>query len=317
MTPVTIKCPRLVLTPLLVWVAAMPASSVVTFTTIDHPLAGSGGTTPYAVDGDRIVGSFLDAAGVNHGFLYDGSTWRTLDDPAAAAPRGTAAYGVSGPTICGTYVSSAGQTLGFLYDGANWTTLDHPAVGPGRVDTFARGVSDGTVVGYYIQSLAAHGFSYRSGTFTDFDIPGSIGTFPHDVDGTRIIGTVDDALGTHGFFIDQGVPVVFDHPLGVLLGTFGNGVDGPNIVGNFVSLADGSSHGFIFGASGYTTLDVPGATDTTANGIDGGRIVGSYVDAAGATHGFIAVVPEPAGAAAVMAVLAATTRRRRTPGTLR
>ena len=309
----TIKSPLPALTTLLVCIAAPPAFGVVTFTTIDHPLAGSGGTIPYAVDGDRIVGSYLDAAGVNHGFVYDGSTWTTLDAPAAAAPRGTNAYGVSGPTICGTYVSTTGQTLGFLYDGLNWTTLDHPPVGTGRVDTFARGVSGGTVVGYYIQSLAAHGFTYRDGTFTDFDIPGALGTFPHDVDGTRIIGTVDDALGTHGFFTDQGVPVVFDHPLGVLLGTFGNGVDGADVVGNFLSLVDGSSHGFIFGAAGYTTIDVPGATDTTANGIDAGRIVGSYVDAAGATHGFIAVVPEPSGAAALVALLGAATRRRRIP----
>jgi hypothetical protein len=310
--------PRLALTILLVSLAATHAFGAVIYTTIDHPQAGPGGTTPYSIDGGRIVGSYLDASGATHGFLYNGTTWTTLDDPLAAAPRGTVAYGVSGPTLCGTYVSSTGQTLGFLYDGTNWTTLEHPPVGPGRVDTFARGISGGTVVGYYIQSLAAHGFTYRDGIFTDFDIPGTFGTFPHDVDGTRIIGTVDDALGTHGFFIDQGVPVIFDHPLGVLLGTFGNGVDGPNIVGDFLSLTDGASHGFIFGTSGYTTLDVPGATDTTANGIDGDQIVGSYVDAAGMTHGFIAVVPEPAGAAAVTALLGATMRRRRrTPGTRR
>jgi hypothetical protein len=318
-TPVTSKSLRLVCATLMVLAAAVtPSLGAIMYTTIDHPLAGPGGTTPYSIDGDRIVGSYLDGSGATHGFLYDGTTWATLDDPLAAAPRGTTAYGVSGPTICGTYVTATGQTLGFLNDGANWTTLEHPPVGLGRVDTFARGISGGTVVGYYIQSLAAHGFSYRDGIFTDFDIPATSGTFPHDVDGTRIIGTVDDALGTHGFFIDQGVPVLFDHPLGVLLGTFGNGVSGPNIVGNFLSLTDGASHGFIFGTSGYTTLDVPGATDTTANGIDGDRIVGSYVDAAGATHGFIAVVPEPARAAALTALLGATTlRRRRTEDTRR
>ena len=42
----------------------------------------------------------------------------------------------------------------------------------------------------------------------------------------------------------------------------------------------------------YTTLDVPGATDTFLIGIDGGNIVGYYEDGSG-SHGFLAVIPEP------------------------
>ena len=281
---------------------ATPASAAFVFTTIDAPLAGAGGTTPNDVEGNRIVGSFLDAAGVRHGFLYDGSTWTTLDHPNAAVPRGTEAYGISGGTICGTFVDSTGQTFGFLYDGANWTTLQRAPLAGGPADTFARGISDGTVVGYSIESLAARGFAYRAGTFTDVMIPGSIGTFPQDVDGGRIVGTFDDALGTHGFLLDGVAIQTLDHPLG-LLGTFVNGVDGTRVVGNYLDLLDGSSHGFLVEGSNYTPIDVPGATDTAATGVYGNRVVGTYVDAAGLTHGFVTTIPEPAGIVTFLFVL--------------
>src|SRR5213075_2207170 len=86
--PVTTNVSRLALTTLLVSFLATSAFGAVIYTTIDHPQAGPGGTTPYSIDGGRIVGSYLDASGATHGFLYDGTTWTTLDDPLAAAPRG-------------------------------------------------------------------------------------------------------------------------------------------------------------------------------------------------------------------------------------
>ena len=300
-----------VLAMILVACGAPAARAALTYTTIDHPLAGAGGTVPYAVDGTRIVGTYFDSNRSSHGFLYDGTNWTTLDAPNASGAGGTAAYGVSDGTICGTYVTATGQTLGFLYDGVNWTTLDHPPAGLGQVDTFARGVSGSTVVGYYIQSLVARGFVYQNGTYTDLIVPGATGTFPRDVDGTRVVGAFEDLLGTHGFLTDGAIPIVLDHPLGLLLGTFANGVDGADVVGNYLSLDDGQSHGFLYDGTSYIPVDFPGATSTTANGIDGGRIVGSYVDAAGATHGFVAAVPEPAASAALLTLTAALTRRRR------
>ena len=292
--------------------AGQPLSAAFTYTTIDHPLAGPGGTVPQDVEGSLIVGTFLDAAAVSHGFIYDGRTWTTLDAPAAAAPRGTGAYGVSNGTVSGTFVDASGQTFGFLYDGTSWTALEHPSIGVGRVDTVARGISDGTVVGYAIESLAARGFVYRGGAFREVIVPGSIGTFPQDVDGDRIVGTFDDPL-TRGFLLDGNALQVIDHPLGLPLGTFLTGVDGANIVGNYLSATDGRSHGFLFDGTNYIPIDVPGATDTAATGIDGTRIVGTYLDAAGATHGFVATIPEPSWAAGALVALALAplVRRRR------
>ena len=293
-------------------VCAAGRAGAITYTSLDHPLAGRGGTVAYDIDGSRIVGAYFDAAGASHAFVYDNSIWSTLDHPNAAAPRGTAAYGVSNGLITGTYVEPSGQTFGYLYDGSNWTTLSYPAGATGRVDTFARGVSGGTVVGYYIDSLATRGFIYEGGTFRDLVVPGATGTFPEDVDAGRIVGTFDNAAGTHGFLLEGGMVRTIDHPLGTILGTYVTGIDGANIVGSYLSILDGSSHGFLYDSSRFTAIDYPGAADTTVNGIDGDRVVGSYVDTAGNVHGFIAVIPEPAALAwAGPGVLLACRRRRR------
>lgn len=296
------------LTALACLCGARPASAAIAYTTIDHPLAGVGGTTPYAIDGNRVVGSYLDPAGLIHGFLYDGTTWNTLDHPAAA--RGTTAYGISGNLISGTYVTASSQTLGFLYDGNDWLTLQHPPIISPNGNTFARGVSDGSVVGYHIEGPIATGFRYTGGSFTDLVAPGSVGTFATDVDGSRVVGYYDTVAATHGFLLDATNWVTVDHPLGGVLGTFLNGVSGQNVVGNYVTVVDGS-HGFLFDGTGFTAIDYPGGRETSANGIDGLRVVGSYVNATG-THGFIATIPEPAcllGLTCILAALARPPRR--------
>ena len=43
---------------------------------------------------------------------------------------------------------------------------------------------------------------------------------------------------------------------------------------------DSSDHGFFYDGSTYTTLDVSGAISTYAYGIDGSNIVGYYIDGA-------------------------------------
>jgi hypothetical protein len=178
------------------------------------------------------------------------------------------------------------------------------------VDTFARGISDGTVVGYSIESLVARGFVYRDGVFTDLVIPGAAGTFPQDLDATRIAGTYDDLVETHGFVYDGSVVTTLDHPLGLPLGTFVMGIDGPNVVGSYLSLQDGMGHGFLYDGTQYLPIDVPGATDTSVNGISGTRVVGTYVDADGQRHGFVASVPEPAVAGTTLACIVLLTRPR-------
>jgi hypothetical protein len=53
------------------------------FIALDDPSAGSrNGTQALGVkDIGEIVGSYIDAGDVEHGFVYNGGTYQTLDDP--------------------------------------------------------------------------------------------------------------------------------------------------------------------------------------------------------------------------------------------
>ena len=72
--------------------------------------------------------------------------------------------------------------------------------------------------------------------------------------------------------------------------TYPDGInDAGQIVGTFVSTADGRLHGFSRTAGGtFTTIDVPNSTGTSAIGINGaGQIVGGFRDSGGVFHGFL------------------------------
>jgi hypothetical protein len=67
------------------------------------------------------IGTYMDAAGTNHGFLYNiaAGTAQTIDDPFAMAGdgNGTVANGLNDRNqIVGFYVDGAGNTIGFLAD---------------------------------------------------------------------------------------------------------------------------------------------------------------------------------------------------------
>jgi len=63
----------------------------------------------YGIDGSNIVGMYGDT--YCHGFLYNGTTWTTLDFPGA---QKTWIYGISGSNLVGFYNDASG-THGFVY----------------------------------------------------------------------------------------------------------------------------------------------------------------------------------------------------------
>jgi uncharacterized membrane protein len=81
-----------------------------TWQTLDYP----GGYSPKAalgIDGNNIVGDYIDSSGNEHGFLYDGASWTTLDYLGATK---TVANGISGNGIVGDYTDSSANMHGFL-----------------------------------------------------------------------------------------------------------------------------------------------------------------------------------------------------------
>ena len=80
----------LVLAALLV-TAAAEQTLATTFTSLDDPLA-TGPTSATGIDGNNIIGVYTDSSG-DHGYLYDGASYTTLDYPLATF---TAARGIDG-----------------------------------------------------------------------------------------------------------------------------------------------------------------------------------------------------------------------------
>ncbi len=137
------------------------------YTTLDDPSSGGTitilgytidvhGTIARGVSGSNVVGSYSTADGQSvhaHGFLYNGSSYVTLDYPLAGV-RDTVATGISGSNIVGYYTNSSG-THGFLYNGSSYVTLDDPAASHNGVNTngtIVSGISGSKIVGVYSNS---------------------------------------------------------------------------------------------------------------------------------------------------------------------
>ena len=74
-------------------------------------MAGTVGTQIYGISGNDIVGEYVDASNNHNGFLYNGSTYFTLDDPLAA--NVTYATGISGNIVVGWYQDASSVYHGF------------------------------------------------------------------------------------------------------------------------------------------------------------------------------------------------------------
>jgi hypothetical protein len=145
-----------------------------TFTDIDDPL-GTEGTEALGVSGNDIVGFYTANGDIRSGFLYNGSTYSTLDDPLGT---NTTASGVSGGNVVGYYSNAIG-TYGFLYNGTTYTTLNDPLATEG---TYVSGISGNDIVGYYMTSNGEHAFLFNGTTYTTLVDPAdpSADTFAFD-----------------------------------------------------------------------------------------------------------------------------------------
>jgi hypothetical protein len=271
------------------------------FTTLDDPL-GTNGTFAFGISRNNVTGFYIGGSGAQ-GFLYNGSTYTTLNDPLGFS---TAALGISGNTIVGSYSThDASADHGFIYDipTQTYTTLDPP----GGTQTQAVGVSStGTIVGNYFKNLgsfsAGYGFSYSNGSFTTLSVPGATGTgtAAYGIFGNNIVGYYEGTgRVNYGFLYDGSNYLTLDDPLAThipananvqpsISGTTGCGISGNTIVG-YYNDSNYILHGFLYNISTatYTTVDNPlGTKGTAIYGIDGDTLVGFYIDSNSTYHGF-------------------------------
>jgi len=76
--------------------------------------------------------------------------------------------------------------------------------------------------------------------------------------------------------------------------TDANGIDAGTIVGSYDNGSSQTTHGFLYAQATWTP-GLPWAATTLAYGVSGSTVVGWYRLGTQDAHGFILVVPEPAG----------------------
>jgi hypothetical protein len=273
-----------------------PAGWAINFTTFDVP--GATSTALGAVKGNNMVGFFTDSSNAQHGFMYDGTNVVKLDVPSAVGSA-TRANDFSGNNIVGYYTDAGGTYHGFIYDGTKYVTLNDPSAGTASGQgTQIFGIDGNNLVGVFFQpSGLEQGFRYDGTTFTTIAPTPTTQTAAFGLQGNQTAGAlVEQPAGTlHGFIYDGTTFAPVDDPaagVGPGRGTDLFRVSGSQRLGIYIDNAN-TIHGFLYDGTNFITVDDPAGTTTIPSGIDGNRIVGRYIDTGGATHGFIATVPEP------------------------
>jgi hypothetical protein len=188
-----------------------------------------------------------------YGFLFDGSTYTTLNHPLAA--KGTIAAGVDGNNIVGWYLDAKNRPHGFLFDGSAYTTIDNPL---GIFGTQLWGISGGNIIGRYTNIEGGMpSFIYNATTFQPLNDSTGGGVTAYDIEGNKIVGNVGSSLAV-GFLYDG---ATFTRPLsGGLPGVNDaqhvfTGISGNRLVGYYTDLPPVSlPHPFIYVIPEPTTM---------------------------------------------------------------
>jgi hypothetical protein len=148
------------------------------------------------IDGGNLVGNYQEGDASSHSFLYNGSTWTTIDYYPGAKSSSVAS--ISGDNIVGNYGQSSGLGHGFVYNykTTQWTTLDFP----GAFNTTICDIDGQNIVGYYSHS-GIHSFLYNGSIWTTLDFPGASETYAQGISGNTIVGfySTGDSPYPHGF----------------------------------------------------------------------------------------------------------------------
>ncbi len=200
--------------------------------------------------------------------------------------------------VVGQFIDGDGFTHGFVaHVGEDEvTTLDFPDAS----DTYAFGINDsGTVAGYWDvldsggNQVAAHGFLWKNGEFSQVDYPGSASTTILGINASGDFVGVwydDTAAVSHAFVFSKGRFISFDAPFPGTITTQPNDINAlGHIVGTYID-SGGGTHGFLAVGETFTSIDYPGATTTSAWGINAaGQIVGNHIDPGiGTSRGYLA-----------------------------
>jgi probable HAF family extracellular repeat protein len=240
-----------------------------------------------------IIGSYVDADGVDHDFLLHNRVYTNIDYPggAAASARAINAQG----DIVGV-LNDADGTHGFLFHDGQLTKIDYP----GATSTIAFGVNNsGDITGRYSTAGGTFAFILSAGVFRNVHIPAgsTLGVYDAEDNGLLQVGDVvlKSDSSEHGFVKQLNQVQLLDPPATVFPCSHARGINQRGeIVGAFSIVTNVDecnshppAHGFVMHNGSYDTIDPPGSGDTFAFGInDDGVVVGVVTDKQGNTHGF-------------------------------
>jgi probable HAF family extracellular repeat protein len=191
------------------------------FTVIDAPkpscpeLRPCGTMHPGINGSGEIVGGFMQAQGYNnqvqHGFLYSGGRFTTIDVPGAS---GTFAGSINDRELIVGGYGNAHDIAGncFLLNDGSFSTIDHPNASGG---TLAVGINNsGQIVEKFSNDTGEHGFLLNGGRFSTIEVPGFAETYVSGINNRgQIVGWfVDAAQGVHGFLDNNGSFRMIDDP---------------------------------------------------------------------------------------------------------
>jgi hypothetical protein len=269
------------------------------FVTIDVP--GATLTYGFGIDNHAVVtGSYYDAGGNSHGFVYQDGAVNTVDGPTSNPPLSQAAlYNINDQDWAGAqYIDDSGVFRAAIYNVNTeaWYTL--PAI-PGTGYNAAGGVnSRGVVAGNWTTDpTVATGnqgwtFDPKAGSYSFFDVPGVdkvnyIGTIVNDTNNAGVVaGYYTDGNGVfHGFTKTGDQFQTIDVPGANY--TVLQGINNEGDVSGIYHVGD-VRHGFVLTRTRtLITIDVPGAINTRLAGIsDNGSVAGYYNTAGGNLQGF-------------------------------
>lgn len=257
--------------------AAPSPTQAIVYQGIRFHVPGATETVAYDINNvGQIVGEFIDASGVIHGFLKDGDTFTMIDVPGATR---THAFGINDVgQIVGEFFDATGGIHGFLKDGATLTTFDVPGgararainnaghivglasglgflkVGddvtffavPGASSTGAFGINEaGQIVGNFFVDGTIHGFLKEGSSFTTIDAPGAVRvTQAFAINNLgQILGDFETASTSHMYLKDG--PTFFDISIQFVGGGGGGDARGINDAGQIVGRTGAGGPAFV------------------------------------------------------------------------
>jgi len=137
------------------------------FTEIGPLGPNAGGAASYGInDNGDIVGLYSGSDSHRHGYLFDGTTYTTLDPPGATFTEANAINNSGLITLWS--VDSNGQFQSYLYNGTTYQTL----VVPGAVKTEVWGINNlGDIALTWLTSTGNHGAILHAGKYYTVNDP--------------------------------------------------------------------------------------------------------------------------------------------------